>query len=102
MSFAGKVQLMSTVIFGISAYWMSVFCLPSSVVLRFTIPLGGDTANKRKFHNIAWGDICKTKRVGGLGFKDGNLWNKVSADRFIWAIVFKQDSLWLHWITMFI
>lgn len=32
LSFAGRIQLISSVIFGIRAYWMSIFCIPSSVI----------------------------------------------------------------------
>lgn len=60
------------------------------------IPLG-DTESKKKFHNVTWSNIYKPKKFGGLRFRDGCLWNKVSVGRFIWAIEFKQDSLWLKW-----
>lgn len=93
---------MSSVIFGIRAHWMRVFCLPSFVVKDIDKLcrqfLWGDKEDKRKMHNIAWNSICRPRKIGGLGFRDGSPWNKVSMGNFLWAISSKQDSLWLKWI----
>lgn len=57
LSFVGRVQLISSVIFGIRSYWMSVFCSPASVVKDIDKLcrnfLWGDKDDKRKMHNIA-------------------------------------------------
>lgn len=48
--------------------------------------------------NIAWDAVCKPKKLGGLGFREGCLWNKMSMGKYLWAISFKMDSLWLKWV----
>lgn len=50
-------------------------------------------------HSVAWSTVCKPKKLGGLGFRDGGLWNKVLIGKFLWAIEFNQESLWLKWIN---
>lgn len=99
LSFAGRAQLVSSVIFGIRAYWMSIFPLPSSVVDEIDKLcrqfLWGDKDGKRKLRYMAWEKIYTPKNLGGLGFRNGALWNKATIGRFILAIELKQDSLWL-------
>lgn len=86
LSYASKSQLISSVIFGIRGFWMSIFCLPSYVTKEIDRLcrdfLWGDNANKRKMHYISW----------------DNVWDKVSLGKFLRAITFKQESLWLKWI----
>lgn len=99
LSFAGRIQLISSVIFGIRNYWMSVFGLPSSITKDIDKLcrhfLWDDKDSKRKMHNIAWIVICRPKKLGGLGFKDGSPRNKISMGKFIWAVSLKHDSLWV-------
>jgi hypothetical protein len=47
---------------------------------------------------VAWKDICKPKREGGLGLLRLDLWNKAAMAKHVWAIATKQDSLWIKWV----
>ncbi|XP_062103617.1 uncharacterized protein LOC133814705 [Humulus lupulus] len=48
--------------------------------------------------SIAWEQICKPKRAGGLGFKDFSVWNIATIGKYIWAIAEKKDNLWVKWV----
>ncbi|XP_062099866.1 uncharacterized protein LOC133805720 [Humulus lupulus] len=103
LSYAGRVQLIISVLLGIRSHWMNIFILPQKVVkaidslcLKF---LWGEKDNRSKMHRISWEHVCRPKCYGGLGFKDSASWNKVMMAKYIWAITSKQDLLWVKWVN---
>lgn len=36
----------------------------------------GDTDRNKKWHSISWEELCKPKKLGGLGLKRLHLFNK--------------------------
>ncbi|XP_010670560.3 uncharacterized protein LOC104887594 [Beta vulgaris subsp. vulgaris] len=46
---------------------------------------------------IAWEQVCTSKNNGGLGFRDVKTWNIASMGKYVWAISFKQDNVWIKW-----
>ncbi|XP_062114107.1 uncharacterized protein LOC133825137 [Humulus lupulus] len=103
LSYAGRVQLVHSVLMGIQTYWMSIFMLPQSVVKDidkfFCQFLWGESASHSKFHFTSWEQVCRPKPFGGLGFREGAIWNKLKLAKYIWAIEAKQDSLWVKWVN---
>ncbi|XP_062094340.1 uncharacterized protein LOC133800399 [Humulus lupulus] len=103
LSYAGRVQLIQTVLLGIRNYWMSIFYLPQSVIKEIDhlcrMFLWGGKGTRSKFHLTSWEQICSPKSHGGLGFKERPLWNRVMLAKFIWAISSKQDFLWVKWVN---
>ncbi|XP_056697444.1 uncharacterized protein [Spinacia oleracea] len=49
--------------------------------------------------NIAWEKVCSDKQTGGLGFRDVLLWNTAFMGKYVWALVNKQDNVWIRWVT---
>ncbi|XP_062100714.1 uncharacterized protein LOC133806637 [Humulus lupulus] len=103
LSYAGRVQLIQSVLLGIRNYWMSIFLLPQSVLKEIDhlcrLFLWGGKGNRSKFHLTSWELVCCPKSHGGLGFKEGPLWNRLLLSKFIWAISSKQDLLWVKWVN---
>ena len=103
LSYAGRVQLIHSVLLGIRNYWMSIFLLPQRVIKEIDCLyrnfLWGVKGTKSKFHLTSWDQVCRPKSHGGLGFKEGSLWNKINLARYIWAISSKQDLLWVKWVN---
>ncbi|XP_062113347.1 uncharacterized protein LOC133824478 [Humulus lupulus] len=103
LSYAGRVQLIQSVLLGIRNYWMSIFLLPQSILKEIDhlcrLFLWGGKGNRRKFHLTSWEQVCCPKSHGGLGFKEGPLWNQMLLTKFIWAISSKQDLLWVKWVN---
>ncbi|XP_062114155.1 uncharacterized protein LOC133825193 [Humulus lupulus] len=103
LSFAGQMQLIHSVLFGLRNYWMSIFVLPQSIVKEVEKLcrgfLWGIYGNRSKLHITSWQQVCLPKAYGGLGFRDGASWNKAILAKYIWAISEKPDILWVKWIN---
>ncbi|KAM6577500.1 hypothetical protein CsatB_029337 [Cannabis sativa] len=103
LSFAGRAQLIHSVLLGIGNYWMSIFTLPSKVIAAIDKScrdfLWGTTGNRSKLHFASWEKVCLPKEYGGVGFREGKKWNKALMAKFLWAIARKQDSLWVKWVN---
>ncbi|GJZ75432.1 RNA-directed DNA polymerase, eukaryota, reverse transcriptase zinc-binding domain protein [Tanacetum coccineum] len=101
LSYAGRMQLIASVLGSMQIYWASVFLLPKSTVkdiervLKGFLWCQGDLARGKA--KIAWKTLCKPKCQGGLGFKDLGLWNEVLLTKHVWNIwVWHQE-----WSTSF-
>ncbi len=110
MSFAGRLQLIKVVLYGIQVYWASVFILPKKVVKlveqKFNSYLWSGVSGSRVPAKVAWADLTIRKMEGGLDLSDVSDWNKAAVMRFIWNLFAKADSIWLlgfmlHWKRSF-
>ncbi|XP_062108179.1 uncharacterized protein LOC133819045 [Humulus lupulus] len=101
-SFAGKVQLIHSILLGLRNYWMSTFILPQSVSKEIEKLcrgfLWGLNGNRSRIHLASWEKVCLPKAFGGLGFKEGTKWNQAILTKYIWAITEKRDLLWVKWV----
>ncbi|XP_060972343.1 uncharacterized protein LOC115710535 [Cannabis sativa] len=102
LSFAGKAQLINSILLGIRSYWMSIFILPQKVTKEIDKLcrnfLWGSSLNQRKLHFSSWEKICLPKNHGGIGVRESQKWNVAMMARYIWALSTKQDSLWIRWV----
>ena len=55
---------------------------------------GGDDHYKKAPY-VAWEEVCKPKKYGGLGIKHMDTWNKVSIVKLAWVVALKNDDLWV-------
>lgn len=103
LSYAGRIQLIHSVLFGLRNYWMSIFILPQSVVKEVDKLcrgfLWGLNGNRSKLHIASWEKVCLPKAYGGLGFREGAKWNHAILAKYVWAISEKQDWLWVKWVN---
>lgn len=102
LSFAGRLQLVTSVLSSMHGYWASVFILPVSIILDieklmqgFLWCQGEMKAGKSK---VAWEDICFPKHEGGLGIKRLSEWNVALITSMIWRIITRKESLWVRWV----
>lgn len=104
LSYAGRLQLIKSIIFSMQVYWLGIFILPNSVtcaIERICRNFLWSGSINRSFASVAWAEVCKPKNEGGLGIIDIKLWNKAAIAKHIWAISTKKDSLWVKWIHMY-
>jgi len=103
LSYAGRVQLINSILFFIQIYWASLFLLPGRVIknleqiMRSFLWSGSDMRTTRV--KVAWDQVCLPKKEGGLGIKRITEWNKIALLKHIWNLCNDSDgSIWSTWI----
>ncbi|KAG7585557.1 Reverse transcriptase domain [Arabidopsis thaliana x Arabidopsis arenosa] len=101
LSYAGRLQLIATVITGTVVFWISTFKIPrgcireiESLCSRFL--WSGGTENSHKA-NVAWSKVCLPKSEGGLGLRRFTEWNTTLSLKLIWLLFSNSGSLWVAW-----
>ena len=101
LSFAGRIQLISTVISGLVNFWTSAFILPlgcirkiESLCSRF---LWSGKIDAKGLTKVSWAKVCLPKEEGGLGLKRFAAWNRTLCLRMIWLLFSTSGSLWVAW-----
>jgi hypothetical protein len=73
LSYAGRLQLFSYVLYSLQVYWTSIFILPKKVInaieQKFNRFLWNGKDVEAAKAKVAWNDICFPKKEGGLGLK---------------------------------
>lgn len=73
LSFAGKIRLITSVIYGKVNFWSAVFVLPKSFYAKIDSLceafLWKNKSTSARGARVAWIDICKPKKEGGLGIR---------------------------------
>jgi len=82
LSYAGRLQLLNSILFSIQVYWSCLFILPKVVMEKITCFLrsflwkGSDLSYGNA--KVAWNTICLPKKEGVLGVKNLEVWNRVA------------------------
>ncbi|XP_020262882.1 uncharacterized protein LOC109838863 [Asparagus officinalis] len=97
LSYAGRIQLIKTVILGIQTYWTSNYILPIRVLEKIDMLCSAFLWGS-KIHLVSWIEVCKDKKIGGLGLFSSKLWNYAAAIKMLWMIHSKKDLLWIKWV----
>jgi hypothetical protein len=101
LSFAGRLQLISSVLFSLQVFWSSILILPKVVInlleqkLNRFLWCGKDEKAKAK---VSWEKICVPRKEGGLRLKRMGAWNKAAMLRQIWNLFAESSSLWVAWV----
>ncbi|XP_056688135.1 uncharacterized protein [Spinacia oleracea] len=102
LSYAGRLQLIKSVLFGVQLYWCQIFVMPKKAMkeiqrlCRSCLWTGTDVRSKKA--PIAWENLCLPKTCGGWNLKELTTWNKVAVLKHCWALSMKQDRLWVKWM----
>ncbi|KAL0278063.1 UNVERIFIED_CONTAM: hypothetical protein Sradi_7299200 [Sesamum radiatum] len=103
LSFAGRVQLIKSVLSALQVYWAMAFILPKHVIkdiekrLRNFLWKGSIETGYAK---VAWQQVCRPVDEGGLGIRDIHALNKGLMSRHLWRlIVNERSSIWVNWIS---
>ncbi|GKC81363.1 RNA-directed DNA polymerase, eukaryota, reverse transcriptase zinc-binding domain protein, partial [Tanacetum coccineum] len=104
LSYAGRAQLIASVLGSMQVYWCYVFLLPKAVMndieklFKNFIWNNGD--NYKGKEKVAWLEVCKPNDQGWLGFKSLELWNKTLLVKHLWNIASRKESLWVKWVNV--
>ncbi|KAJ0479496.1 putative RNA-directed DNA polymerase [Helianthus annuus] len=105
LSFAGRLQLVNSVLSAMHIYWATVFLLPAKIVtdlercMRAFLWSGKNQLNVKA--KVAWKIVCLPKNEGGLGVRCIVDVNKALISYHIWSILVNRNSLWVQWIHIY-
>ncbi|KAL2246936.1 UNVERIFIED_CONTAM: Transposon TX1 uncharacterized protein [Sesamum indicum] len=102
LSYAGRVQIIKSVLSALSLYWASAFILPKKVIneiekrLRTFLWKGTTSSGYAK---VAWKDVCRPIDEGGLGFKDISTLNRALMSKKLCDVIqCDRTSIWVQWL----
>ena len=102
LSFAGRLQLLQSVIYSIINFWAAVFPLPQGCLEELermcNAFLWSGAPNSAKGAKVSWDSVCTPKESGGLGLKRLVGLNELYGVKLIWKLFEGSDSLWVAWI----
>ncbi|XP_021991697.1 uncharacterized protein LOC110888476 [Helianthus annuus] len=102
LSFAGRLQLIISVLSALHVYWSSVFILPARVIKELESKmrnfLWAQSLSQRGRAKVSWNSVCVPKHEGGLGIRRIADVNKALMVSHIWSILSNRNSLWVAWI----
>ena len=102
LSFAGRLQLVQSVLSSMHVYWSSVFILPSGIIMDLEQLMRGflwcQGEKRRGKAKISWEAICLPKNEGGLGIRRLQDFNVALITSHIWIILTLKESIWVKWI----
>lgn len=87
LSFAGRLQLINSVIYSLAIFWMLAFrlhkaCIAEIYKLCSAFLWSGEEINAKK-GKISWKEVCKPKEEDGLGLRPLGEDNKVCSLKLI-------------------
>ncbi|KAL2252865.1 UNVERIFIED_CONTAM: hypothetical protein Sindi_0081200 [Sesamum indicum] len=102
LSYAGRVQIIKSVLMLVSLYWTSAFILPKKVTYeiekRMRNFLWKGTTNSG-YAKVAWKELCRPVEEGGLGFKDITTLNRALMTKKLCDIIrCDRTSIWVEWL----
>ncbi|KAL0290173.1 UNVERIFIED_CONTAM: putative ribonuclease H protein, partial [Sesamum radiatum] len=90
LSFAGRVQLIKSVLTSFEVYWATAFILPKGIIkemikrLRTFLWKGTYSSGYPK---VAWETVCLPIEEGDLGIKDILALNRALMSKHLWAVI---------------
>ncbi|XP_019257669.1 PREDICTED: uncharacterized protein LOC109235876 [Nicotiana attenuata] len=102
LSYAGRLQLIKSVLIAIQSFWSQIFPLPKKIIQLVEgtcrkFLWTGDTSSSTKA-SLAWDKLCRPKTKGGLNVTDLGTWNRAALLKHLWSLGKKKDKLWIKWI----
>ncbi|GKA66800.1 RNA-directed DNA polymerase, eukaryota, reverse transcriptase zinc-binding domain protein, partial [Tanacetum coccineum] len=105
LSFAGKLQLVASVLSSLHVYWASMFMLPVSICdsidKLFKNFIWGKSESSSGIASVSWKDVCRPKNQGGLGLKSLRVMNYALMVKHLWYIASRKESLWVKWLNVY-
>ncbi|KAK1441004.1 hypothetical protein QVD17_06840 [Tagetes erecta] len=105
LSYAGRLQLIRSVLSSLFVYWASVLVLPMSTISELERKmrsfLWGKSVHGKVRAKVDWGSVCFPVSEGGLGIRKIVDMNKALMSSHIWSIINCRKSIWVDWIHVY-
>ena len=102
LAFAGRLQLINSVIASLTNFWCSAFILPQGCIDEIeslcSAFLWSGSPNISSKAKVAWVEVCKPKEESGLGVRIIQDISIVFDLKLIWWLFNNLDSLWVMWV----
>ncbi|KAK6124264.1 hypothetical protein DH2020_042016 [Rehmannia glutinosa] len=96
-STGGRELLIKAVAQATATYTMSIFKLPYSLCKDLQCLVSkfwwGGNEDKRKIHWMCWDKLRRPKHLGGMGFRDLELFNQALLAKQVWRLIDRPHSL---------
>ncbi|GJW57089.1 RNA-directed DNA polymerase, eukaryota, reverse transcriptase zinc-binding domain protein [Tanacetum coccineum] len=103
LTYAGRLQLIASVLSALHVYWASMFILPKTVIKDIDKIMKGFLWNQGEIKNgtskVSWKVVCSPKSQGSLGLKNMSLWNETLMSKHLWNIACNKES-WINEIRL--
>ncbi|XP_060184319.1 uncharacterized protein LOC132614001 [Lycium barbarum] len=83
LTYAGRLQLLKSVLFSIQNFWAQIFILPKKVlkkietICRTFLWTGSNEVSNKAM--VSWEQLCLPKSAGGLNILHAQTWNKAAS-----------------------
>ncbi|KAG7536891.1 Endonuclease/exonuclease/phosphatase superfamily [Arabidopsis suecica] len=106
LSYAGRLQLIRSVLMSITNFWSATFCLPGACMkeiqqLCSAFLWSGPDLNTHKA-KTSWETVCLPRSEGGLGLRPLKETNKVCGLKLIWRLLAAPTSMWSKWVHTYL
>ncbi|XP_020256483.1 uncharacterized protein LOC109833285 [Asparagus officinalis] len=98
LSYAGRLEVIRSVILGIQVFWTSNYVLPIKVTRKIDEMCRSFLWGNSKSPLVAWESVCLGRKQGGLGVFSATTWNLAASLKLLWVIHINKESLWIKWI----
>ncbi|CAA7042276.1 unnamed protein product [Microthlaspi erraticum] len=106
LSFAGRLQLIQSVIYSMINFWSAVFPLPKKCLDQLermcNAFLWNGTPDSARGARVSWSSVCSPKSSGGLGLRRLEEMNQVFGLKLIWMLFSSNGSLWVAWVHKYV
>jgi hypothetical protein len=106
LSYAGRLQLLSSILYSFQVFWSGMFILPKKILKdmeqKFNRFLWNGTDECAARAKVAWSEVCLPKKEGGLGLKRLEVWNNASMLRHVWSLFARSGSIWVAWVKEYL
>ena len=107
LSYAGRLQLVNSVLFAVQTYWASMFILPSGITNKLEKILSNflwsGSSLKPPCLKGSWEDATRPRKEGGLGIKKLAKWNSAATLKHLWLIVLgAKGNIWIEWVKIYL
>ncbi|XP_074263009.1 uncharacterized protein LOC141585846 [Silene latifolia] len=101
LSYAGRIQILNYVIFGLANFWCAIALLPKTILKRIK-KICKDyfwnvETDRRKLVFQSCKCICRPQKEGGFNIKELLSWNKVLLAKWLWMLEHDSAGNWAHW-----